>query len=279
MDRKWIALCVIVVLTAAGGYLGSPYWAVHRFKEAAISANVDKLDAAVDFPAVRESLKSQMSAAMMREMNDDPAMKNNPFAGLGMVMMPAIIDKMVDTFVTPDGMAALVRGSKPVDAKKTVSAADPDVDYSYEYVSLDRFRVKLFNRKSKEKGPSLVFERRGFISWKLIRVEIPDDFLKGQRQAAAASEGPILPVLPTEPASEPVSEPSDDQLKSQWMAQNEECRGGQHSPDDTVCQGRDETERTLEGRRICWGYSDVSVLPTEYGWHPCSQARPLETVE
>ena len=58
-----------------GLYLGSPYLAVRSFKDAARSADVHKLEAAVDFPAVRENLKSQMSIALMPEMINDPQMK------------------------------------------------------------------------------------------------------------------------------------------------------------------------------------------------------------
>ena len=45
-------------------------------------------------------------------MQNDPDMRNNPFAGLGMMVMPAIIAKMVDAFVTPEGISALVKRGK-----------------------------------------------------------------------------------------------------------------------------------------------------------------------
>lgn len=64
------------------------------------------------------------------------------------------------------------------------------------------------------------------------------------------------------------------ELKRQWLAMNEECRGGQHEPDDDVCTARDNIGVELERRGICWSYSDWRVLPTEYDWHPCGQPRP-----
>src|SRR5262249_39440932 len=115
--KKRVSLAVAAVLVLAGVYFGSPYLAARSLKQAAVSGDADRLDAAVDFPAVRESLKSQMSAALMKKMAADPEMKGNPLAGLGMMLMPAIIDKAVDAYVTSDGLAALVRGAKPSEAK------------------------------------------------------------------------------------------------------------------------------------------------------------------
>jgi hypothetical protein len=173
MNRKLLAALVVAVALFAGAYLGSPYWAAHNFREAARNADADKLDAAVDFPAVRESLKAQLSAAMMKKMGSDPAMKDNPFAGLGALMMPAIIDKMVDSFVTPDGIAAIARGQKPRRSEQP-KVQNPDIEFAGAYVGMDRFRVKTSNRKMREEGPALLFERRGLFGWKLIRLELPD---------------------------------------------------------------------------------------------------------
>lgn len=211
MRRRWIALGVVTVLAIVGTYLGSPYLAVRSFAGAARSADVDKLDAAVDFPAVRESLKSHMSAALMREMNNDPELKNNPFAGLGALMMPAIVDKMVDTFVTPDGIAAMTKGSRPVAGGAEPGSTNPNVEYEYHYIGLDRFRMKVHSPQSKDEGPSLVFERRGFISWKLIRIELPTDFMKkGDRIHAAPKPPAFFPPVGA-PAARKYATPSGDQ--------------------------------------------------------------------
>jgi hypothetical protein len=182
--KKWIALAAAAFLIAAGVYVGSPYWAARNLRQAAMSGDADRLDSAVDFPSVRESLKSQMSAALIRKMNDDPEMKGNPFAGLGMMVVPAIVDRMVDTYVTPDGLAELVRGGKP--GESVAQAADNgEADYEYHWVGADRFRVKLTKKTTGEQGPSLLFERKGFSSWKLIKLEIPEN-MYGEPQRTGA---------------------------------------------------------------------------------------------
>jgi hypothetical protein len=175
--KKWIAVAVALLVIAGGIYAGSPYYAAHSLRNAALEADIDKLDAHVDFPAVRESLKSQLTAAMMAKFQKDSEMRDNPFAGLGMMMLPAIVDRTVDAFVTPDGIAALLRGQRPTDKVE----ANPDIESRTEYVGLDRFRVKLRNTRQNEDGPSFLFERRGFASWKVIRMELPASLLEDKR--------------------------------------------------------------------------------------------------
>ena len=169
--KRLIAAVAALAILFAGAYFGSAYLAARHFKQAALSADADQLDAAVDFPAVRDSLKSQMSAIMMRKLQTAPEMKGNPFAGLGMMLAPVIIDKAVDAYGTPDGISAMVKGQKPGgDAPKDIN---PDVKADYDWVSADRFRVKMTNRKTSAEGPSQLFERRGLFTWRLIKFELP----------------------------------------------------------------------------------------------------------
>jgi len=176
--KKWIVASAALLALVSGVYFGSPYYAIHSLRSAALEADTDKLEANVDFPAVRESLKSQLSAAMMTKMQNDPEMRDNPFVGLGAMMMPAIVDRMVDAFVTPDGIAAAIRGQKPTEVNKVED--NPKIENRSEYVNLDRFRGRLRNTALNADGPSLLLERRGFASWKLIKLEVPSDLFDGE---------------------------------------------------------------------------------------------------
>ena len=175
MSRKWIAGIAAALALLAIVYAGSPYLAARNLREAAISADVDGLDTAIDFPAVRDSLKSQVSAAMAKRVNDDPGMKGNPFAGLGMMLMPTIVDRMVDTLVTPDGISALIRRGRPGADAAGARAPNTDITYRYSYVGLNRFRVQMVDAKQDKPMPSLIFARHGLFSWKLIRLDLPED--------------------------------------------------------------------------------------------------------
>lgn len=125
-------------------YAGSPFLAAHDFVEAARSADADKLEASVDFSSVREALKSQLNAKFTQKALTDPEMKGNPFVGLGMMLVPAVVDKVVDAYVTPQGIAAIVQGRKvSLDKADRQGFELTNIDYSYDYISLDRFRVKV----------------------------------------------------------------------------------------------------------------------------------------
>ncbi len=164
-----------ILSVMALAYVGSPFWAARQFKQAALSGNVDRLEASVDFPSVRESLKSQLTIAMTEKMQSDPEMRSNPFAGLGIMILPAMVGKMVDAYVTPDGMSAMMRSGKVRTAKTAEPVkANIDYDYDYSYRTLDRFAVTAKASDAKaDAAPRFVFERRGILSWKLIRIEIP----------------------------------------------------------------------------------------------------------
>lgn len=170
--RTWIVVAAVLSVVAIA-YVGSPFWAARQFKEAALSGDVDRLEASVDFPSVRESLKSQLTIALTTKMQSDPEMQSNPFAGLGMMIMPAMVGKMVDAYVTPDVMSAMMRSGR-VRTAKNAEPVKADVEYDYSYRTLDRFAVTARASDAKaDEVPRFVFERRGILSWKLIRIEMP----------------------------------------------------------------------------------------------------------
>jgi len=178
--KVWAGLAAVVFLFVAV-YLGSPFWAARQFREAALSADVDRLDGAVDFPAVRDSLKAQLTVALTANMRNDAEMRSNPFAGLGVMMIPGIIGKAVDSFVTAEGMSAMIKRGK-VEKGGGDATANPDVDYSYAYRTIDRFAVTVKAPEAEAgQAPTFVFARRGLFSWKMIRLEIPEGILNTQK--------------------------------------------------------------------------------------------------
>lgn len=173
MGKKWIYAGAAVLTIMVAIYLGSPYLAARNLKQAAVSGDADAVEAQIDFPAVRESLKSQLTAQLIKNMQNDTGSGSGLVAGLGAMFMPVIIGRAIDAYVTPAGIAAMVRGQKPTTPVADTNQ-DPTAHYSQEYVNLDRFRVKVQGSES-DRVIGLLFERRGFASWKLIRVELPTE--------------------------------------------------------------------------------------------------------
>ena len=167
--KKWIVAALAALLVAASTwYMVSPSWAMRGLKEAALSGDKYELRERVDFPAVRESLKSQFRAIMAAEMAKQK--DDNPFAAIGMALASAVVDPMIDSLVSPEGIKAMVENGRmkgPNDA-----AADPgkQVDWSIEHKGLDRFIAR--PQTDNSKAPSLVFKRDG-LGWELVDIDVP----------------------------------------------------------------------------------------------------------
>lgn len=180
MSRRISVAIAVITLAFAAAYLGSPLWAVKQFRAAAVSGDVDRLAAAVDFPAVREGLKAQVSAAAARRVADDPRLRGSPLAGLGVALMPLVVDHLTDVLVTPEGIAALIRQGRVIRGGGG-ARANPHVRYDYGYRGLDRFVVTVrAPDAAADRASRFVFARRGLFSWTLVRLEMPEAALAGE---------------------------------------------------------------------------------------------------
>jgi len=108
-----IASIAIVVVAALGYAYASPYIALDRLKRAADSRDVETVNAYVDYPALRDSLKLQVTGLLTRRL--DVQHNGNPLAAIGAMIGVALIGPLVDAYATPDGVAALLNGMPPRD--------------------------------------------------------------------------------------------------------------------------------------------------------------------
>ena len=93
---RWVVIICVVVLLVYGA---SPYFSFWRFTAAVQSRDAAAISAGVDFPAVRSSLKKQLVARFARKTSSHKRWRN-----LG----PTLIDAIIDAYVTPEGIAALL---------------------------------------------------------------------------------------------------------------------------------------------------------------------------
>ncbi|MBP7704490.1 MAG: DUF2939 domain-containing protein [Caulobacter sp.] len=194
MNRKLlIGLAVAVAVLVAGLYAASPFWAMNRLRAAIEAGDRDRLEELVDFPSVRENLKADLNAAMMARIRNAPDLRDNPFAGLGMVLVPAIVDRLVDAMITPAGLAQLSEGESPTPGgQRSESAKAPESKpaerkeepkLAYGYRDLNRFQVV----QTVDRGElTWVFRRRGLFSWQLVRLELPKALLDEPVRAPAS---------------------------------------------------------------------------------------------
>ncbi|MDQ6655079.1 MAG: DUF2939 domain-containing protein [Verrucomicrobiota bacterium] len=134
MRRSPVRLIVWVVAGLLLLYLVSPYWSFWQLTKIVRSHDATRLENRVDFRAVRESLKQQLRGKVPHGSTTPADRKKDPFSGLLERLAPALIDQLVDAFITPEGLAALIadpqlaREAKAKDPAALVHAAGGGAD-------------------------------------------------------------------------------------------------------------------------------------------------------
>jgi hypothetical protein len=166
-----IAALLLVAITA----WASPYWELRQLRAAAGRHDGDAVSAHVDFPALRDSVKTQLAATVHRELGGTSG-ETNPIAGFGQAVALAFLDPMVDALVSPAGVIAMLENGKVNLAKRRTPAesehqAQKDADgkpkYAVGYRSWDTFVLTWTASDG-----SLVFKRHGLWGWKLSGIEL-----------------------------------------------------------------------------------------------------------
>jgi hypothetical protein len=170
--RKLLIGSVLALLLAA--WLSTPWLALRELREAARSNDLDKLTELVDFPALRESVRQ---GALERLTRSDDGRTGSKARALGAAVAGALLGPMVDAFITPETLAALLQGQRPAmhglggstDQKKPLSV------HSY-YESPNRFVYSI--RPGGEEGATeepveFVLHRDGMLGWKLAELRLP----------------------------------------------------------------------------------------------------------
>lgn len=174
-------LVVILIALGIAYFFASPYLAVRGLNKALQSGDQQALEAHVDFPALRESLKAQMRQAVTAELGAE-ASADNPFAGMAVAFVSALVDPMVDSMVTPSGLSTLIK-----EAHKQQPAPDDDAFAGARMGLKGTSEFHVTVGKEADKSYKLVLLRKG-LDWKLSRIELPMQELLAERKAKKAAQ-------------------------------------------------------------------------------------------
>lgn len=170
--KSGIAACILLFLI----YIyASPYITVYQMKESAENHDGASLSEHVDYPALRESLKSQMNT-MLGVNRDVKSVKDIPMAAFGSLFGGILAEKMVDAYLTPESIAKLMNGEEQnsknsQEYSKTHSSPKPFSDASMSYESFSRFSITLKENES-DKEIKFILRRSG-MEWKLTEILLP----------------------------------------------------------------------------------------------------------
>lgn len=188
--KKWLWL-IVALLIALVAYVGAgPYLTVRAIRSAIERQDATALSKQVDFPALRTSLKAQLTDRMVREAGPD--VQSSTFGAIGLSLAGGLIGGVVDAMVTPTGLGALIEGRKvwkrvddgfssspePVVAPADSSAAPatspvaprPFDGAKYRYESLSRFTATVQDDSGR---PIQFVMTRDGLNWKLSDIRLP----------------------------------------------------------------------------------------------------------
>lgn len=181
---KWPAIIAAGALLIA--FVAWPYVTAYRLKAAVKSGDTAALADLIEFPTLRQGLKEQLNAAMLARLAAEPGGDGGLLAGLGLALAGTFIDKAVDAYVTPAGVARLVAGDPlelqagdrsaageaAADGPGAEPAREPFAGAKMAYESFDRFVVTVPGEAGK--ANRFVLRRRG-LGWKLTDILVPLD--------------------------------------------------------------------------------------------------------
>lgn len=197
MGKKARGGCIIplgLLAIGAVGFYFTPHVAIYNMGKALEQGDAEALSQYVNYPSLRESLKSNLNTIMLREVSQS----RNPLKAMGAVFGTVLINPIVDTFVTPEGLSLMMKGEQPEldsaspktsrPARTPPSPEDPAQSNqkpdgpkqktSMFYKDINHFSISTQNvetaeNREPEKPFELIFERDGLMGWKLSAVQLP----------------------------------------------------------------------------------------------------------
>jgi hypothetical protein len=167
-SRKLIAAIAIALLLV---YAASPYYSVWRFGAALRAHDMDALAARVDFDAVRGSLKQQTRDHFLGVFAKK---KKNRLAEFLVSSEQSPLDRLIDAYVTPEGLAAIISDPAPIKNASSLSSL-PGVDGSRKEIDWSKARHAFFASPRDfaldHEGIKLRFRFNG-LGWKLHALDL-----------------------------------------------------------------------------------------------------------
>lgn len=171
MNRKSKIAIATCLAAALGWYLASPWMVLYQMKSAVKQRDAAAVSEHIDFPALRENVKAELTAAMMAEATKHRG--ENPLSTAGSALALAFAGPMLDAMISPQGVAMMLKGEdEGLVPKAFRDTSSSDVEVTRAYKGLDTFEVKLASGQQADSSITLVFKRHGFANWMLTSAQL-----------------------------------------------------------------------------------------------------------
>jgi hypothetical protein len=165
---RLIAAIVVALLLI---YAASPYYSIWRFGEALRTHDMNALASRVDFDAVRGSLKQQIRDHFLGVLAKK---KKDRLAQFLTAATDNPLDRLIDAYVTPEGLAAIISDPAPLKTASSLSSL-PGVGGPRKEIDWSKARHAFFTSPRDfaldHEGIKLCFRFNG-LGWKLRAVDL-----------------------------------------------------------------------------------------------------------
>lgn len=190
--RRGLAWMLAAALTVVALFwIAWPYYALLSLFQALREGDVPTLETRIDWNALRQALRGDLNARLLQNLRKSGP-NDGTATGFAALLGPAVINQMIDGYVTPQAIATLGRPEKPTpDASdhthnfdKSVSLARQvhwnQINYAFFSGGPFTFRVDVLppNDPPLRAPVRLEFDWNG--DWRLTRIVLPDDIFKGK---------------------------------------------------------------------------------------------------
>lgn len=174
MKKLFGNLVLVAALAAVVSFFAAPAVAFFGIRSAADANDVAGLSRLIDFGAVRQSLRPQLSADPAA-LTPAPSFLEDPIGAVRRQFEPAGTAAEADAYLTPAALAGLTRGEGRYASQRSAPpeagpAAGPMPTPVFWGVNRARMAV------TDEGGSRTIFtfERKGPFAWKLVHIGLPE---------------------------------------------------------------------------------------------------------
>ena len=178
--RSLFNFLVLAAVVAGLIFVAAPWFAFRSLREAARTNDAAGLADIIDYNAVRKDLAEQLQPAS-QPASPPPDIWHDPLGALKRAIQPLTQPTpATDAYLTAKALSALTNGRPP-----NAGPGDHAPFSMVRYWGPNRTRIGVRDQREPNEAV-FTFERRGFFTWKLVRLSLPEKPAQPQSAPAAA---------------------------------------------------------------------------------------------
>lgn len=168
---------LLAVVLAIASYF-SPHRTIYQMHGAIEKRDYASFSHFVDYPALRESFRGQMAAALQEMASTGDPAETGPLGALARGVVTSLVTPMLDVMITPAGVIEMMnRGTPKITQEviigaitRTPTAPESIPEMKLSYRGWDT--VEFYRSDSTPDDGSFILRRHGLWSWRLAAVDL-----------------------------------------------------------------------------------------------------------